>query len=256
MYPQLAQILREIGLTEHEAMVYLAALSLGPTTILKIALTAELKRTTVYSLIERLKEKGLIAIEEKGFKRLFVAEHPARLESLMEMKRQTLHANIAELSALYTLKGSGSVMKYYEGPEGVKATHEALLEDIGPGEEYIVVSNEENWLALDERYFMRFKEKRAKLPIRTRMLLEDSPAGRNAKKFEKNYNYKIKFLPADRTMSVNLAVIPKRAVIHNLNAPFTSIVVENENVIKMYQEMFEVMWESLPDQISPRSARS
>jgi HTH-type transcriptional regulator, sugar sensing transcriptional regulator len=246
-YPKLAEILKETGLTDHEAAVYLASLSLGPSTVLQIALMAELKRTTVYAVIERLKAKGLVAIEEKGFKRLFVAEHPERLESLMEAKRQILRSNISELSALYKLKGSGSVMKYYEGLEGVRSSHEALLADIEPNEEYLVVSNEEAWLALDQNYFTKFREKRAKLPIRTRMILQDSPMAREAKKFEKNYNYEVRLMPVERKLSVNLAVIPRRAVIHNLETPFTTIVIENQNVIRMYQEMFEVMWQSLKD---------
>ena len=37
MQPALQKILTELGLTANEAAVYLAALSLGPSTILKIA---------------------------------------------------------------------------------------------------------------------------------------------------------------------------------------------------------------------------
>ena len=76
--------LTTLGLTDHEAAVYLAALSLGPATILKIAKAAEIKRTTVYSVIETLKLKGLVSVEVKGFKSLFVAEDPTKLETILE----------------------------------------------------------------------------------------------------------------------------------------------------------------------------
>ena len=47
----LAKILIDLGLTENEAKVYVAALSLGPATILKIAQAAAIKRTTVYFVV-------------------------------------------------------------------------------------------------------------------------------------------------------------------------------------------------------------
>jgi sugar-specific transcriptional regulator TrmB len=68
---KLTKILTDLGLSEHEALVYLANISLGPTTILKIAQAAEIKRTTVYAVIESLKTKGLINVQIKGFKKLF-----------------------------------------------------------------------------------------------------------------------------------------------------------------------------------------
>lgn len=82
--------LTNLGLTEKEAKVYLANLALGPTTILQITRGAELKRTTVYSIIESLKQKGLINIEARGFKKLFVAENPERLESILEEKNNKI----------------------------------------------------------------------------------------------------------------------------------------------------------------------
>ena len=56
---KLQSILKNIGLSETEAEVYLASLSLGPTTILKIARSSGVKRTSVYTIIDALKEKGL-----------------------------------------------------------------------------------------------------------------------------------------------------------------------------------------------------
>ncbi len=59
---QLVSILNDLGLSEKEARVYFAALSLGPSTILTLSHAAELKRTTIYALVDSLKKKGLIAI--------------------------------------------------------------------------------------------------------------------------------------------------------------------------------------------------
>ena len=51
---KLLTILKNIGLSETEANVYLTALSLGPTTILKIARGSGVKRTSVYDVVSAL----------------------------------------------------------------------------------------------------------------------------------------------------------------------------------------------------------
>ena len=56
----LEQSLRNIGLSEKEAIIYLASLELGPSTIQEISKKAQLKRSSVYDLISSLVERGLM----------------------------------------------------------------------------------------------------------------------------------------------------------------------------------------------------
>ena len=57
--------LKEIGLSENQAKVYLACLQLGQDSVLNIAKSAELKRPSVYLLLEELENKGLISQVKK-----------------------------------------------------------------------------------------------------------------------------------------------------------------------------------------------
>ena len=52
------EIIKDIGLTENEAKIYLANLSIGPATAINIAKEAGIIRTTAYSVIEALKIKA------------------------------------------------------------------------------------------------------------------------------------------------------------------------------------------------------
>ena len=51
------QVLKSIGLTEKEASVYLALLTLGTADVGEIAQKSGQKRTTCYTVIENLKKK-------------------------------------------------------------------------------------------------------------------------------------------------------------------------------------------------------
>ena len=243
----LENTLTSLGLTEHEAKVYLAALSLGPTTILKIAQTAEVKRTTVYSIIESLKLKGLITIEVHGFKQRFVAENPENLETILENKKSALAKAMPDFASLFNLKGSESTIKFYEGLEGIKRVYEDLLKEVLSKEDYLVVSHQEQWLKLDPDFFLDFTRRRAKLPINIRLLVQDSPTARQHKRLEKTYNEKIKILPRNTSLNTNLVIIPKKVVIHQLVPPIMAIVIENSSVVQMHKELFEIIWNSIPE---------
>ncbi len=241
---QYIETLTGLGLGENEARVYFASLSLGPATVLKIADAAEIKRTTVYSVVESLKHKGLMRIELKGWKKLFTAEAPENLESILETRREKFKNLLPEFSALYNLKGGESTLKYYEGLAAVKSVYEGLIQDIRPHEDYIILSDLKKWLNLDEKYFRDFSQRRAKLNINIRMLAENWPAF-DFSTYGKNYKINYKILPAETKLTTNLVVTPQKVVIHQLTPPVLAIVIENKSVIQMHKEMFEIMWRSL-----------
>jgi sugar-specific transcriptional regulator TrmB len=242
---KLIKTLTDLGLTDNEADVYFASLSLGSTTILKIARTAKIKRTTVYSVVESLKQKGLMNIELKGFKQLFVAENPEKLESILENRKTLLQKALPEFSSLYNLKGGESFIKYYEGLEAIKTVYEGLIKDVRHGDSYSIISETENWYNLDPKFFENFLQRRAKLDINVRLLTQESKIAGKLKQFEKNYNEKVKFLPKNTKLSTNMVVTPQKVVIQQTTQPIMAIVIENRSVIKMHQEFFEIMWRSI-----------
>lgn len=239
---KLSKILIDLGLSENEAKVYLAAMALGPSSISKIAQSAGVKRTTVYFVIESLKQIGLINIEMKGWKKLFVAEKPEKLKIILENKKKELAKALPEFTSLYNLKESGSFIKFYEGVESIKSIYEGLIRDIRTGEDYMILSDMKQWVSLDKKYFMDFTMRRAKLNINIRLLLQDSSVARETKKYEKIYNEKVKILPKDTNLTTNMIIIPKRLVIQQLVPPVTAMVIENEHIIRMHREMYEIMW--------------
>ncbi len=241
----LQKVLQNIGLSESEAKVYLTLLLLGSATVIQIARSSDLKRTTVYGLIESLKNQGLVAIEVKGWKQKFIAENPEKLETIFNSKKEAFSKQLPKLSALYTAHESQSIIKYYEGLEAVKGVYEDLLKDIEPHDDYLVLSDQRMWQNLDPKYFRSFLERRAKLPVRIRMLLQDSEVARDMKKFQRNYNSFVKILSSSTKLSTNLIIIPRRVVIHQLHPNPLAIVIENSSVIQMHREMFEVMWSAI-----------
>lgn len=243
------EILKEIGLTEHESTVYFTMVSLGPSPILKIARASEMKRTTIYYVMDSLKEKGLARVDLKGFKSLYTAESPEKLENILESRKNKFKKHLNDFLAIYNKGGGETLIKIYEGLEATKEIYNGLLRDIKPGEDYLIIAGMKKAYDLDKAFYDDLRERRAKLPIKVRILMTDpeSEESQNLKKYQQNFNLKAKFLPAGTKLTTNTVITPQRILIHQMEPPIMAIVIENKSTIRTHQEFFEVMWNAIPE---------
>lgn len=132
------------------------------------------------------------------------------------------------------------------GFKSIKPLYEQMIRDIRPEEEYFVLSNQSKWHDADPDYFADFSTRRGRLKIKLKMILERNERSEEYYKKRKIYNADIRFLPKDVKLETNLVITPQRTLIHQLVQPIIALVVENDSFIKMHQEMFRIMWNSLP----------
>lgn len=243
-HEKLISSLVHIGMSDHEARVYIACLALGASSILVLSKETGIKRTTVYSIIESLQKSGFVRVEIKGVKRRFSAENPEQVGNLLDSRKQKFKQVLPEFSALFHLKGESSTIKHYEGLELVKTVYDRILEELKPKEYYWAISDTEQWRKEDKEYFEQYLERRAKLNIDTRLLLQDSPEARKRKSFEKNFHEQIRILPSNASLITNLIATPRLVVIHQFN-PISAIVIENPSVVQMGRELFQIIWNSI-----------
>lgn len=245
---QLMRVLTDLGLTQNESEVYLTSLSLGPTTILSIAKGSQIRRTTVYAVVESLKKKGLIHIEPRGFKQLYAAEHPEKLETMLETKRLTLKKVLPKFAALYNLKGKESTIRYYEGLASIKTIYDTILEPLRPKDDYLVIGDVQKFFNMDKPYFEGFLQKRIKSGVKARLIVTDSEQSRYMQKYSRNMSHEVRILPKGATFSVDVMIVPQRVTIFNLENPLSAVSIENESMIHIHKQLFEIIWESLASQ--------
>lgn len=235
----------DFGLSEYEAMVYLASLSLGPATVNEIAKRSGVKRTTVYPVIESLKNKGIMSIQINGLKKTYRAESPEKLEGIIEQKKARLKRMMPELTAIQNLKNNESFIKYYEGVKGVKTVYDSILDGLRPGDEYLIISDMERFLKMDREYFTNFIDRRAKLNLKVKTIIHDTEDAQYYKKIERNTNQEIKILDKSADFTANLVILPNKVVITQIVEPILSIVIENKSIVDMQRKEFNIIWNSL-----------
>ncbi|HCC83508.1 TPA: hypothetical protein DEP96_01510 [Candidatus Uhrbacteria bacterium] len=117
--------LKELGLTESEANLYLTSLTLGSVTIVSLAEHLSMPRPNVYKVIAGLEKHGLTKFSErKKQSRTFVVEPPTVVLELLRRKReamasldQTLVGSMPDLLALYHQGETPTKIKVYEGED-------------------------------------------------------------------------------------------------------------------------------------------
>ncbi len=125
------KFLVEIGLSEKEASVYLALLQVDFASIHDIASKTNIKRTTVYPVLESLQQKGLVSETQKDKKVLFQAAPPERLETyvdrqkiLFDEKAKRLKDIIPQMKSIQREQGERPIVKYFEGRDGAISAYE------------------------------------------------------------------------------------------------------------------------------------
>jgi len=111
--------LKCIGLNSNQAKVYLAALEMGQTSVIELAKKTHLNRTAIYDYIIVLKEYGLINEIVSQGKRLFIAEHPGKLNNIVDIKKQKIQESLPELLSLFKTAKIKPGIQVFEGIQGI-----------------------------------------------------------------------------------------------------------------------------------------
>ena len=172
---QFEVVLTDIGLSEKEARVYIAALELGSSPVQPIARKAKVARATTYVVLESLMARGLITKLHEGKKTLFVAESPRHLLQYVEMEEQRAHEKhveldeiLPELLAFMRAAEGKPVTRYFAGPEGVRTMRNEIIRQCSntdiwysliPADHFIAVLGEKELLAPNARVAKRIRAK-------------------------------------------------------------------------------------------------
>lgn len=118
---ELARTLEQIGLSPKEARVYLALLELESCTAYQIAQHCEVKKPTVYVILEDLRQKGLVLKVPHAKKAIFAARD---ISEYLAEQRGKLNAVQSMLPRLMSLGGSNKPKVYFFN--GMRGFQEAM----------------------------------------------------------------------------------------------------------------------------------
>ena len=130
-------ILKKIGLNEKEIKIYLSLLEYGAISVRGLADITEINRGTVYDILKKLQDQGLVTYYHVGSKQKFVAENPEKIllvlknqEEEIKKTREYFKDILPELKALQGKEETKPTTKFYEGRTGIKTILDDVLESL------------------------------------------------------------------------------------------------------------------------------
>lgn len=237
--------LKQFGLTDNEAKVYLAGLELGLTSIQEIAKKAGVKRTTVYAVIQALKQKGLFSESQKGVKTIYIAESPENLVRLSEQRYQDLKKLLPELESIYNAAEAKPKVRFYEGRQGYLSVYENILKD--KPRELLVFGAYDSWMAhIDEKYEKDWVARRVEQGIFLRWLDFETPLTEKMQADDKENLREIRFLAKKFSYTPTSFIYNnKLIIISGKQKKFTAVVIEDQEISKMFKQLFEMLWQGV-----------
>src|SRR3990167_2654517 len=142
--------LKDTGLSDIEASVYLALLSFDKALVSDISEKAKIKRPTTYVIIETLAKKGLVSESTIGKKTFYIAEPPEKLGLFVERQIHMLEENkksldiiVPQLKSIQREQGEKPAVQFFDGKEGVLSSNNDIFkEKIRDEPVYIIYSRD------------------------------------------------------------------------------------------------------------------
>ena len=243
----LARELQKLGLSDKEALVYLAALELGPTPVQVISRKAEVNRATTYVMIESLLQKGLMSTFDKGKKTLYTAEKPERLHRIVHHERAAVDEKesvikriLPDLEAVSDAAGERPKVSFYEGEEGFEAMRETIFSQKVEEMEDVISYDDLNHL-LDQSHWKKHNERLKAKKVKGRALYT-SESGRKPTTDHGGY-WHYKQLPHKLfPMHGELTVYGNHVAMVALRGKLVGVIIESKEMATMVRTLFELAW--------------
>lgn len=253
MDEQLIKSVEDLGLSQKEARVYLANLSLGSATVQQIADQSGIKRVTTYVILESLANLGLVSQTSQGKKTYFNAEDPISLRRLVEKKEQDLKEQkqsfeevLPQLRTIKSLPRVAPSVKYYDSREGIKSVMASFLSAHSNEGPIMGMSNLDQLFA----FFPEFEAtsgnpSRTKLGIKSRFIYT-SKKGPILKGTDKQRRRESRYLPYDKyPLSGDLTVVGNHIIMLSLTGSKPiGITIDSQELAKGMSQVFELAWKA------------
>lgn len=242
--------LKELGISARQTSVYIALLSLGSSSVRKIAEKAGLNRGVTYEALKELQALGLVSFFHTSKQQHFVAEHPEKLIDIIARKeahyknlKTDFDRTVQSLAEKIKIADKGPVVTFYENFKGVRTILEDVLSTLQKqkNREYVVYSSSSiSPYLYNKKCFPEFTSERIKRKIFVRTIAS-GPKGAVYGNDERKWLSKKALSP-----TYKLIYAGKVAMISvGSDGKPHGTIIEDKNLFETERMIFDALWKSL-----------
>ncbi len=245
----LEKYLQEIGLSDKEALVYLALLQVDNDSVLDLAKKTKINRTTIYPVLESLSKKGLISEIKIDKKVRFQAEPPERLETFVERQKVVLDERasrlkdiVPQLKSVQREIGERPVVKYFEGRDGIISSVEEFFgnQKSGSDEQYILFSRDLLEEVFTDKEREKFKNIRKSNNVKANAVYTYSQGDLPSQSGDSAIRIDEKKYP----ITCDIGIYKDQVRISILGKPLSSILIKSHDFARTFQSLIQFIIDS------------
>jgi sugar-specific transcriptional regulator TrmB len=238
------QVLKDLGLNENEVKVYLELLKLGSSKVNEISKRLNLPRTTVYTVLNSLIQKGFASYAIKSGIKCFEAAQPKKILSLINEKKESLTQILPNLESIKASILDKPSIEIYEGREGLKTLMDDIIES--KPDELLTITSVKIFKIL-EFYFPHWVKRRAKAGIKTRIVgprtKESESYLKKYKKTQKKELREIRSLAENIKIDNRIEIYGNKMIITNLEKDnLVSLLIKDKKISNSFKAIFNLLW--------------
>jgi sugar-specific transcriptional regulator TrmB len=225
--------LKSIGLTESESKLYLALLDLGKMQAGVLSRKTGIHRRSIYDILDRLIEKGLVSYIQENNKRYYSPNDPKKIQELIEEQRSQISKLMPELENKYKKEKSKQETLFFRGKEGLKSIFD---DQITEEKDIYVIGGTKSAKEILSFYLRHYTNKRVEKKIKMYAIY----AG------ERHTNpiplANVKYLPETFASPVSTNIYGNKVAIILWSADPVAILIKQPEIAKAYKNYFDLLW--------------
>jgi HTH-type transcriptional regulator, sugar sensing transcriptional regulator len=237
-------VLMKIGLTKTEAKLYLLLLELGSTSVGPVVKKSGLHRATVYDVLERLLEKGIVSFIIKDSKKFYEAEEPENIKKILEGRKADVEkeivafdAIIPELNQIRSLAENREEAHIMRGSAGLFS----LIRDMVREKAHLYVFGAQG-IFMDKfrpiaDYYIRERKKQR---IKQTIIYSESMRGIRTKKELPLADWR--FIPREYDSPATIWIYGDKVAITLWTDKPLVVMINNKKIRESYIKFFNLMW--------------
>src|SRR3989338_6069103 len=240
--------LKEAGLTEGEAKVYLALLKLGNSTTGPIIDESKIANSIIYRLLDNLIQKGLASYIIKDKTKYFQAAEPKKILEYIDERKQKLEESKDKikmiLPALLSLGDTNneSSVQLYEGFKGIQTAVEHYYQKAGNGE---FIDSWGVYPIQEEKYHLYWQkdhQRRKKFGIKTRILFNQGTEKEILKNRNSYWGCDARYMPIPIKTKAWFLVYKNTVLITLQTGKELCVEIVNQDIADTFKSYFDDLW--------------
>lgn len=248
----LNDILIALGFSAEEIRVYSALLEHGPTAVGALSKKLGVVRSSLYGILKRLQDGGLIAQSQRAGVKLFSAQEPEKISLLFEQRIEDLRRKQEVYNAILpTLraKRSSSLLKptfqLFEGEEGMRNIlkdmllyHDLETQAFWPIKQMIDVLSPDFFRYLNKIRIESNLYTRAIWPQKQTVDVAEHPYLGVGKSFQRE----IRIAPPEIDCSMGYWIYGNKVAFISSRREAFGFIIESAELVELLLTQFEMIW--------------